>query len=245
MRRGRSVARVVAALALLAAGASSAATAETTVEARDHSAFWLWAGVRPQPELDRAERVYLLEGEVPARGEPRLEGRRAAVPRVARADVWMVVRTETLDWTDGTRAQVLGALADWGRAGNRLVGLQVDFDAGSRHLGRYAAFLRGVRAALPPGCRLGVTGLLDWGSGADPSGLAALAGVVDEVVVQTYQGRHVIPGSAAYLDRFGAAGVPFRVGLLQGGAWSPPASLAANPWFRGYVVFLRNPDGAP
>jgi hypothetical protein len=30
--------------------------------------------------------------------------------------------------------------------------------------------------------------------------------------------------------------------LLQGGDWQPPDSLAANPWFRGTVVFLVNPQ---
>jgi hypothetical protein len=34
--------------------------------------------------------------------------------------------------------------------------------------------------------------------------------------------------------------VPFRIGLLQDGDWQPPDGLQANPWFRGYVVFLRN-----
>jgi hypothetical protein len=35
--------------------------------------------------------------------------------------------------------------------------------------------------------------------------------------------------------------IPFRIGLAEGGEWSAPPGLAANPWFRGYVVFLDNP----
>jgi hypothetical protein len=35
--------------------------------------------------------------------------------------------------------------------------------------------------------------------------------------------------------------IPFRIGLAEGGDWIPPPALAANPWFRGYVVFLSNP----
>jgi len=34
--------------------------------------------------------------------------------------------------------------------------------------------------------------------------------------------------------------LPFKVGLIQGGEWDAPASLSANPAFRGYVVFLQN-----
>ena len=63
---------------------------------------------------------------------------------------------------------------------------------------------------------------------------------VDEVVLQIYQGRRVIPGYRDYLRRLDALKVPFRIGLLQGGEWDAPAGLEANPNFRGYVVFLLN-----
>jgi hypothetical protein len=82
--------------------------------------------------------------------------------------------------------------------------------------------------------------LLDWSSNGDPRGLDALASTVDEVVLQIYQGRRVIPGYAAYMTRLDRLQVPFRIGLLQGGEWQAPPGLEANPNFRGYVVFLRN-----
>ena len=97
-----------------------------------------------------------------------------------------------------------------------------------------------LRRWLPPRYRLGITGLLDWSANGDPRGLDLLAGTVDEAVLQIYQGRHVIPGYAGYLARLGGMRMPFRIGLLQGGEWRTPAILLTNPWFRGYVVFLRN-----
>lgn len=211
------------------------------VDATDHDAFWLWAGVRPQPALAGAARVYLLQGEVLGRDPGRLESRRPAAPRIVGPEVWMVVRTETLAWTDGVHAAILRALADWEAAGNRVAGIQIDFDARTRGLSGYAAFLRDLRPRLPRGLQLGVTGLLDWSANADPVGLDALSGAVDEAVLQIYQGERVIPGYAAYLTRLGRLRVPFRIGLLQDGEWSPPPGLAAEPMFRGYVVFLRNP----
>ena len=60
------------------------------------------------------------------------------------------------------------------------------------------------------------------------------------MVLQTYQGRRTIPGYQAYMARLGRLKVPFKIGLLEGGEWTAPADLAANPWFRGYVVFLKN-----
>lgn len=212
-----------------------------TVDAARYDAFWLWAGVKPQPALARARRIYLLQGAVVGGDAPRLIAQRPAIPRIRHAELWMVLRVETLAWTPQIDAQLLAALQRWQRAGNRMAGVQIDFDARTRHFDRYAAFLKTLRAKLPPRYKLGITGLLDWSANGDPEALASLAGVVDEVVVQIYQGRHVIPGYQGYVAKLDRLPIPFRIGLLQGGEWTPPPALAANPRFQGYVVFLLNP----
>lgn len=230
--------RALFAAVLVALLITPAAAAPTN--AADYDAFFLWAGVKPQPLLANARSLYLLQGQVDDGDPVRLIAQRPAVPKVPDADVWMVVRVETLDWPAAVYKQVLAALARWRAAGNKVVGLQIDFDARTRHLERYASFLADVRKRLPGDCRLSITGLLDWSSNGDPAGLAALGGVVDEVVLQIYQGRRVIPGYAGYLAALHRLQIPFRLGLLQGGDWQAPDHLAGNPWFRGYVVFLVN-----
>jgi hypothetical protein len=211
------------------------------VRVEDHDSFWLWAGVEPQAALFGAKEIYLLAGEVSDRGPTHVISQRSAIPHVIGPDVWIVYRAQTVDWNEAVVADVLVHVESWRAAGNKIVGLQIDFDAGTKHLERYAEFLAQLRARLPNQYRLGVTGLLDWSANGDPAGLDALAGVVDEVVLQIYQGRHVIPGYESYLERLKRMKVPFRIGLLQGGDWHPPADLAANPCFRGTVVFLLNP----
>lgn len=210
------------------------------VDARDYDSFWLWAGVRSQPVLATAKRIYLLQGEVKAGAPVRLVGLRPALPHVRDAQVWLVVRVETLAWPPELYAQLLRGLARWRAAGNNVVGVQIDFDARTRQLDQYAQFLADLRRQLPSDCGLSITGLLDWSANGDPAGLDALKGTVDEVVLQIYQGRHVIPGYATYLRKLGRLTVPFRIGLLQGGEWQPPSTLQLNPLFRGYVVFLHN-----
>jgi hypothetical protein len=236
----------LAALAL-ALGAPLAPRAET-VSAADYDAFWLWAAVAPQPVLARARSLYLLRGEVDppqrAGGDAVLVAQGGATPHLARGQVWMVYRAHTLDWTPRIYDEILAELVRWREAGNPMAGLQIDFDARTRHLDQYAAFLRDLRARLPADCKLSITGLLDWSSGGDPHALAALAGVVDEVVLQTYQGRHTIPGYGRYLAAVERLRIPFKIGLVQGGEWTPPPALAADPCFRGYVVFLKNPPPA-
>ena len=234
------LAALVMALALIAAPAAAGA-----VRAEDYDAFWLWAGVKPQPVLAGAHTLYILQGQVAplsAKDDTgRLVAQGGAVPHLRGPQIWLDYRAHTLRWSPAVVGEILARLARWRAAGDPVVGLQIDFDSGTRHLADYAAFLRDLRARLPPDCRLSITGLLDWSSQGDSAALDALGGVVDEVVLQTYQGRRTIPGYQAYLARLSRMTLPFRIGLVEGGDWTAPPDLAANPWFRGYVVFLKNP----
>jgi hypothetical protein len=215
-----------------------------TVRAADYDQFWLWAAVAPQPVLAKAHSLYILQGQVEAAradGMPaRLIAQGGAPVRIHGKAVWLAYRVHTLSWTPAIYAQIQARLNRWRAAGTEVVGVQIDFDARTSHLDDYAVFLRDLKGRLPVGCRLSVTGLLDWGGERDPAGLAALGGVVDEVVLQTYQGRHTIAGYGAYLGRLDRLRFPFKIGLVEDGDWNAPAGLAANPWFRGYVVFLLN-----
>ena len=222
------------------------------VRAADYDAFWLWAGVAPQPVLARARSLYLLHGQVSSppdgSGPARLIAQGGSTPHVrsrgAGVEVWIVYRAHTLAWPPEIYAQVLDDLARWRAAGNSVAGVQIDFDAHTALLDRYGAFLKDLRRRLPAENKLSITGLLDWSSQADPAALNALAGVVDEIVLQTYQGRHTILGYQAYLARLGRMKQPFKIGIVEGGNWAPTHELATNPWFRGYVVFLQNPAPA-
>jgi hypothetical protein len=231
-------------LALTLALALAACRDPDRVDARDYDSFWLWAGVAPQPVLERAKTLYLLDGEV-RDGEPaRYAPRRAQPPRLGDKELWLVVRTDTLHWPESSYAAVNRRLEAWRSAGNRLEGLQLDFDARTRHLDDYAALLADFRRRLPDRYKLSITGLLDWSAHGDPRALARLRGTVDEVVIQTYQGRETIPGYEAYFERMRGFDIPFRVGLVQNGRWREPARLGRNPQFRGYVVFLLEPRRA-
>ncbi|MGR3890167.1 DUF3142 domain-containing protein [Pseudomonas sp. 1152_12] len=223
-----------------------ASPAFAAVDARDYDAFWLWSGVAPQPVLKQAKTLYILQGQInstrraPQRGVQFI-AQGISVPRITQGDVWVVYRAHTLHWPEQVYTQLFGQVQRWRDAGNPVAGIQIDFDARTQYLHEYAGFLRDLRRRLPTDLRLSITGLMDWSSNADPTAIAQLKGVVDEVVVQTYQGRHSIPDYAAYLPRMSRLGLPFKVGLIQGGVWDEPAYLKGSEWFRGYVVFLQNP----
>lgn len=211
------------------------------VDANDYDSFWLWAGVEPQPVLKSAKQVYILAGEVRAAEPVQLFNMRAATPKTSQVAIWLVVRTETLRWSPEIYEQIFASLRRWRAAGNNVVGIQIDFDARTHFLDEYAVFLSDFKSRMPAATRLSITGLLDWSANGDPKGLHALANVVDEVVLQIYQGRRVIPGYAGYLAKLDRMPIPFRIGLLQNGPWRAPRRLTENPRFKGYVVFLVNP----
>jgi hypothetical protein len=221
---------------LLLAGCGKRATER--VDPAKYDAFFLWAGVKPPEALARARTVYLLDGEVRAGDNTRLVPLRPGTPNGSKVSLWLTVRAERLDWQEGVYRRIFADLARWDAAGNTLAGLQIDFDSNTRGLANYAAFLTDLRRRLPARYRLSVTGLLDWSAQGDPAALAKLAGTVDEVVIQTYQGRHTIPGYERYMASLERLPMPYRVGLVEGGEWRAPEGLARDPEFKGYVVFL-------
>ena len=210
------------------------------VVAERYDAFWLWAGVKPQPVLAQAKSIYILAGEVRADDPGRFRLLRPVTPVAPHAQLWLVVRVETLDWTPQVQGDILNLAEKWNRQGRPLAGVQIDFDSHTRNLKNYAAFLRTFRKDLPSRYQLSITGLLDWSANGDPSALSDLADIVDEIVLQTYQGRETIPGYERWLAKLDDLPMPFRVGLIQGGRWHEPENLNKIPNFRGFVIFLVN-----
>lgn len=234
----RAIALWALIFALICAGLEARAEpCSATVDPAAYDQFFLWASARPVAVPGRLHVAYILGGEVGRHGPPGLTLLNAG-PHVRGATVWLVVRTERLDWSVATFNAVLAAMARWQAAGNAVAGLQIDFDAATGKIDRYADFLRRVRHALPVHWKLSATGLMDWGAHANPVALEGLAGTVDELVVQTYRGRRTEPGYADYFPAIARLPVRHKVALVAGGAWCPPPALATDRGFDGYVVFL-------
>lgn len=235
-----AAAQILLVTALLGLTASAAQAAPVRAEA--HRAFWLWSGVPATPEMRQAGVVYLHQGEVDLqRGKPVFTRMGLPVSRLTFPRIWLTVRLTTLDLPEAIPARIIGLMARWRQAGNDVVGLQIDFDAATRRLDDYAAFLIRLREQLPAEYQLGVTGLLDWASTGDIATLNRLP--VDELVVQTYQGRHSVADYARYLPALQKLQIPFRVGVVQHGEWDPryERALSASRWYRGTVVFMLRP----
>lgn len=75
----------------------------------------------------------------------------------------------------------------------------------------------------------------------DPVLINQLTNIVNDVVFQTYQGKHTISNYQQYLKSLQVITIPFKIGIIQNGEWQAPQYLEKNPNFKGYVVFLQNP----
>src|SRR5690606_22953686 len=146
--------------------------ANAVVNADDYEAFWLWGGVSSQPVLNKARTLYVLQGQISsARSEQHRRVNFVAqgmpIAKLPQAEVWVVYRAHTLRWPAPVYRQLLGQVDRWRRAGNNVIGIQIDFDARTRYLNEYVDFLRDLRRRMPQDYRLSITGLLDWSSNAD------------------------------------------------------------------------------
>lgn len=214
---------------------------EASVDASAYHGFWLWSATRHQPVLEQASTLYLHQGEILDRPGGSRFVKLGRVPSPLKAgQVWLVVRVNALPLSPAHEQVLVRLYEGWRAAGARVAGIQIDFDAATRQLDRYGNALQQLRRALPPGCKLSVTGLLDWAKTGDVAELNRLP--VDELVIQTYQGTRTVPGYQAYLPAMAHLTIPFKVGLVQDGEWDPAwqTTLAASPHYRGEVVFLLN-----
>jgi hypothetical protein len=232
-------------LAEVFANGQTSPARDTAVLADDYSSFWIWGGVRPQPVLSRAETLYILQGNIiEKRGDGAtrvlVQAQGMPVARLRKGRVWLVFRVNTLRWSSATVGVLVSRLEQWQTAGNPVTGLQIDFDVKTRRLPEYVEYLKKLRAGLPERFGLSITGLLDWSANGDIDSINRLKGVVDEVTVQTYQGKKTIANYQDYLPALKRLSLPFKIGLIQNGRWEAPEGFESNPWFRGYVVFLRN-----
>ena len=152
--------------------------------------------------------------------------------------MWLVFRNYHLDWQGQELTQILKRVQQWENAGNHIQGIQIDFDAKTKHIHQYTLFLSQLRKQLPQHYQLSITGLMDWTNVTNQETLNLLNNTIDELVIQTYQGSTTIPNYAAYLKKVSALKLPYKIGIVQHGQWHRQPKLENDTNFKGYVVFL-------
>lgn len=226
------------------------------VNAHAYHRFWLWGNVSPKAYINvqnKNTELYILQGEIGlsnkiAKAQKKngqnainsiLEIQGMGLCRIESAKIWLVYRTTTLNWHPRIMEHIVARLNSWQNLGNQVIGLQIDFDSATGELDQYSKFLHTIRQQLPPSYQLSATGLMDWVN-ADQQRMLQLNAPLDEIVIQTYQGRHTVSNYQAYLPTLAKMNIPFKVGIVQHGQWQAYKPIEKNKNFKGYVVFLLN-----
>ena len=81
---------------------------------------------------------------------------------------------------------------------------------------------------------------MDWIVLGDREGFKKLNGVIDEIIIQTYQGTKTIHNYRDYLSKLNYFPLPYKIGLVQNGLFDEHIIDKRDPNFKGYVVFLVN-----
>lgn len=226
--------------ALLPYHASQSARSQYRVNPNDFDSFWIWGNIKTAPYLIKAKEVYILQGEVrfdKTSKQSILIPQGIPVVKIPHQKIWLVFRNHHLNWQNKEREQILKRIQQWENSGNSVQGIQIDFDARTKHLKDYALFLEELRAKLPKKYRLSITGLLDWTNVDDIKTLNLLKANIDELVIQTYQASTTIPNYRQYLSRISKLNLPYKVGYVQNGIWEGQFN-PNNPLFKGNVIFL-------
>ncbi|WP_180182702.1 DUF3142 domain-containing protein [Acinetobacter sp. YH01020] len=218
------------------------------VNAAHYSSFWIWGNISSSPYLQQATELYILQGEMnwnkPLK-QSEFIPQGIQVLHKPQQKIWIVIRSHHLQWSNNNIQQILQRLKHWEKNGNQIQGLQIDFDAKTQNIHRYAVFLEKIRKKMPQKYRLSITGLMDWTNVQDQQTLKLLAQNIDEIAIQTYQGSHTIKNYTLYLNKVSKLKLPYKIGLVQNGLWQAPAHLAQDPYFKGYVVFLLRTANRP
>ena len=228
---------------------------EKVINPKDYEQFWLWTPPKDEKKISQAHTLYILQGEIRPENMPyyRPNNNKNTVPAalatltpqglgvrsLSGKKIWLVYRATSQEWSDEVMSQLINRLDQWQRAGNQVMGIQIDYDAPTYQLDKYAQLLKSIRQQLPAQYQLSVTGLLDWSNQADNSQFNQLSDAIDELVIQTYQGTTTLPNYSQYLKKLENLPFDFKVGIIENGQWQGADFLEANPHFKGYVVFLR------
>lgn len=212
---------------LLTVGCSGVAPAEKAPP-RWQVGYWLWDryGSRRSVGKTAVDVLYVHAGSISRAHYGGTWGVYGSWPKeLPRAnEYWAVFRANEPRIPQGAAAKALAMRVtemqqEAARRGIKLSGVQLDIDSPTGSLSDYAIFLRVVKAELPKGVGLSITGLLDWFRPG--TAVAEVVAAVDEFVPQFYDtetsyGRTAIATqivAAKWAPQFNRFGKRYKVGI--------------------------------
>lgn len=196
--------------------------------------YWIWSP-HDLSYVDADAELILYQGDVDTAW--RFE-QRGIQPHPLQHDgpITLLFRLYSLGPAEDVAAQYQQFKQDWARRGVAVQGLQIDYDSPSSRLDEYRQWLQELRAALP-GEPLSATTLATYVFDA-PEAFARLAGEVDYLAMQLYQGHAPHTNYRAVINYLRAEQLPHRVGVTLSPDFPSDSELCARHC-AGVSVFLN------
>lgn len=204
-------------------------------------AVWLWAGLSDADVPRNVGALYIYQGNVMMQNDATRFIHKGIYPYpMQRENIHLSLRLNARVPVAMVAGIYRHLKTEWETHHVHVAGLQLDYDCPTAKLDEYAAYLKELRAVLPGGTQLGVTGLVDWLAHAPPNSLMHLGNASDGIAFQFYQGRRALPHLDSDIGRLRGAHYPFYIGLLASSdAGSSIAALQDNPYYKGVLTFLQ------
>ncbi len=206
---------------------------------KSSSAYWLWAGHKVQ-NFHSDSVLYLHQGHVkkPNAKERGFLSLGFSPHKIKARSLYVVIRMDNLLYDTQFILALVRRIKRWESRGNKVEGLQLDFDSSTLKLLKYSNYLKFVRATLPVQYKLSITGLADWLVSGQQH-VIAISQSVDEIVFQLYQYKTAHKNLKPYFLSLKSSGIHFKLGLVQRGKYNKRQlrQLTGLPNYRGSVIF--------
>lgn len=195
---------------------------------------WIWPAAYAS-QSGFTGNAYVLQLHVPKKGQPERRGPGPWPWQVE--ELHLVIRLERRPEPGLILEHYRKLKAAWRMHGVNVAGLQLDYDSPTAKVGLYASDLEKIRAKLPAGDELSITGLADWTRLDSLERLLKPHGVT--VFFQLYRERQAHAEMTPILARLKKLKTAFKIGLLPGQKLSAPDldRIKQNPHFKGIITF--------
>lgn len=201
--------------------------------------YWLWSG-KTAVGLPENSTLYIHQGTL-ERGKdgkpPTLRKQGLGSINLSSHPIYIVYRIENLLYPNEIANLFKDDCHRWEKKGNKIIGLQIDFDSPSKKLDSYIDFLSNLKKMIPDTYLLAVTGLADWASSSPQAALRRLSHEVNEITFQLYEGSNEIPYIDSYVNSITRLEIPFKIGIMENQRYILEKYHFDAKFYRGSIIF--------
>ena len=197
---------------------------------------WVWK----EPDIELAQEYkhwVLYQGDIIADNSNIFVKRGVMPVHIEDHELTLLFRIYALPDVELLAKQVSYAIEQWEMHDTNIQSIQLDYDAASSELARYARYVRALKHALPD-IHLSITGLVSWYDDNFPD-LITLGAEVEYIAFQLYQNYAPLARAEQYASRLTNYPYPYKLGITMHEGFSE-YRFKEGPHYLGDMVFINS-----